>query len=825
MNRISPRRPWLVELAALMTLAGCSALPNSQLLVCGNHILEPGEECDNASPHCGQPDAGVTAACRIACNPAAMVACPSGYACGLDRVCRLPSGTYTVGPGITIPGAKVAIVDLDGDAAPDLVARGLAQISIYHNDGSGQMTLQAEHDAPIFNNAIDWLPQVRAAPAPTHLLAEFSGAGVNQLALDGSELTPLIVPNAPLPLYQQLVGTATRPGDATPALVMIDGRGARVVAYAIAASPTALPTELTSTPFAGNCAAQIFAANFTTAATPVTRNPSLMTIATDKALCAVTFNAQGQLVLQQLDAQRLSDTLLLDVDGDGLTDVLVTVDGRVGLRRVWLQTATGFQAPVTMTTDPNPSYDNGQLQAAVADFNGDGRDDWVLGGAIYLNRTQGSGTSFSVGGGFVAQPGPDTLDTSTTKLLAGDLNGDGHADLVAWGAATSFMTCLGDGKLEFSCAPAAVPFTSLDQMLIGDVNGDSLQDLVLVQTGQAGALTVFLGKYLSFPEPVSEIQKVTSSAQGFSLVGAVLAHDRGHIAAQLIAVVDQMDLRGGLAIGKSDAHGVLEFAQALTPVDVALDHFTSDAQLDLAALTYEADGYHVRLFEGGGALVVDDFPLGVATKNRGASLGQLLRLKPGTLPVASAPTDNGSFVAQWNGSQFVVSMLPELLADATSVVETQVDLDGDGQDEIVEVQAMAAPPNAPPGEVCALRVLARSGVTFSAHASSLGIICNSFVFSVVPPFVGHLGLDTILWPMAPNGPSPTLSMFVQGGDYTFTSQSFSGWPFLDASRQQVLTPFSSHVTSDFNRDGLPDFVMVTLDGGVAHIALSDPVRR
>jgi hypothetical protein len=725
-----------------------------------------------------------------------------------------------MGAGITIPGEKVDVVDLDGDAAPDLIARGLAQISIYHNDGSGQFTLQAQRDAPIFENTLDWLPQVRSAPNPTHVLAEFSAAGVNLLQLDGAALSPMVVANVALPLDLTLVGSGVRPSDGAPAAIMVDQRNARLVAYAIVASSTAAATELTSVPFAGHCALGSFnTGSFATAATTtVTRSSSLFVISDANVTCVARFDATGTLVLQALTPPALASSLLLDIDGDGLTDVLAPPPDLTSAPAVWLQTENGFTPQVALQPF-GLTLTKGNV--AAADFDGDGRDDLVFAGQVYLNRTQGSGAGFSAAAGFVAQPAPDTISPSTSKYVAGDLNGDHHADFVAWGAATSFMTCLGDGSgQQFTCAPAAVPFDSLDQMLIGDVNGDSLNDLVLAQTTGPGAITVFLGKDLSFPEPVGAVQPVAQSGAPVALHELALAHQSGHIASQLVVNVVGAT-SGGLAVGKGDALGVLEFAQSVTPVDVAVDHYTGASALDLAALTYEADGYHVHLFTGGAALAVYDFALGITTQWRTNSLGQFFRLAPNELALASGPTDDGSFVAAWDGSRFAVTMIPASPLGGMPAVGAHVDVDGDGRDEIIEMMSTLEPPPAAMTTSCAPRVIASSGGAYHASESLLYYNCNTFAFAVVPPFAGRLGLYTFNW-TTPG--MPDLRGYVQRDPFSFVQLPDAAWPLHDASQNPVTTTFSSHATKDFNGDGLPDFLMLTQDG-VAHVAFADVKRR
>jgi hypothetical protein len=76
--------------ALLLTFAGCADLQIIPADECGNDVLEAGEECDGEAD-CGPP--GSEYACRILCVEGQ---CRPGRACGLDGLCRAPSGTFEV---------------------------------------------------------------------------------------------------------------------------------------------------------------------------------------------------------------------------------------------------------------------------------------------------------------------------------------------------------------------------------------------------------------------------------------------------------------------------------------------------------------------------------------------------------------------------------------------------------------------------------------------------------------------------------------------------------------------------------------------------------
>ena len=114
-------RSFPVLLASVLLLAStpdCATLPT--LDVCGNGLVDPGEDCDgpaNLPPnvHCAAPDQ--QSACRYTCavnDPSKT--CPRGYSCSsVDGICRTSSGTFTQLSSVPFNADHTAIADFDGD--------------------------------------------------------------------------------------------------------------------------------------------------------------------------------------------------------------------------------------------------------------------------------------------------------------------------------------------------------------------------------------------------------------------------------------------------------------------------------------------------------------------------------------------------------------------------------------------------------------------------------------------------------------------------------------------------------------------------------------
>lgn len=120
----------LVMLASLL-LVGCTDFAAIDRGVCGNGLLESGEDCDSSDPKCVR--------CAVACSTS--TDCPTtDYACGVDGLCHAPGG------GLSQPRSagsfqanELHITDVDHDGFGDALGTSRTSIVVRHGDATGQL--------------------------------------------------------------------------------------------------------------------------------------------------------------------------------------------------------------------------------------------------------------------------------------------------------------------------------------------------------------------------------------------------------------------------------------------------------------------------------------------------------------------------------------------------------------------------------------------------------------------------------------------------------------------------------------------------------------
>jgi hypothetical protein len=175
-----------------------------------------------------------------------------------------------------------------------------------------------------------------------------------------------------------------------------------------------------------------------------------------------------------------------DFNGDGNADIAVAFNGTSTAVQILFGNGDGtFQPGANQAT--RQSFTNFQLSAA--DFNEDGKLDLAAatdsGMLIMLNDGAGHFTATT------SQPFPGTF---TQHFAIGDLNNDGHLDLVAIIPNGAVQEAFGNGDGTFRppvtiASPSPSTVTGLGSIALGDFNGDGRLDLVFTEFGNSSTGT------------------------------------------------------------------------------------------------------------------------------------------------------------------------------------------------------------------------------------------------------------------------------------------------------------------------------------------------
>ncbi len=177
---------------------------------------------------------------------------------------------------------------------------------------------------------------------------------------------------------------------------------------------------------------------------------------------------------------------LADVNGDGPVDLITPQESLNSVALVLGNGKGAFGLPKTANLS-GTAY--GPNSTVVADFNGDGKLDLAV---AETNFPHGQvavslGTGHGQFGLPILSPLLSQAINNQDRMLAGDFNGDGNADLIIMDDySTGFQVLLGNGNGTFQPA-VDTPLNTTLNFAVGDFNGDGKTDVVVstVFNGQA----------------------------------------------------------------------------------------------------------------------------------------------------------------------------------------------------------------------------------------------------------------------------------------------------------------------------------------------------
>ncbi|HEU0033990.1 MAG TPA: VCBS repeat-containing protein [Kofleriaceae bacterium] len=126
-----------------LVLAACGS-ESFELGVCGNGIVEPGEDCDGS-------DVTGCIACGLACGSTEDCRAYSdavGFVCGPDGFCHAPTGTFAIAGEATTSITRYTVTDVDHDGAGDVLGHSQTAVSVLFGDATASITRSTSMQTP-----------------------------------------------------------------------------------------------------------------------------------------------------------------------------------------------------------------------------------------------------------------------------------------------------------------------------------------------------------------------------------------------------------------------------------------------------------------------------------------------------------------------------------------------------------------------------------------------------------------------------------------------------------------------------------------------------
>ena len=544
-----------------------------------------------------------------------------------------------------------------------------------------------------------------------------------------------------------------------------------------------------------------------------------------KRFVALMLGAACGLATAQIDlpapihpvGQGPSDLLLADLNGDGAPDMVTANRDSSDLSVLLSDGASGFGAEARVAI-------SGDARAVAAgDLDNDGDVDLVVitfgsePATAHVRLGNGDGT-FTSGPSF-------GIGSNATQALIADMNGDGMADLIVGGGAASVWLGLGDGTFN---SPPLTPGLTVGKGAITDLNEDGIPDFVApvaandeiaVLLGAGDGSLSLAGLHAAGDKPVAvaagdlngdgHIDVVSANEQGDSVsvllgggdgtLGTHLELPAGDAPIDLILVdIDgdatldvvaldsyfQLLTPDGLSvlIGQGDGtFGPAEFlAGGVSPSALAAGDLNGDGRSDLAFASLESDWIVTYLGQAGGTVHAPSY---FATAENHLELIAADLNNDGDIDLAAITTLNKQIqVYLGNGSGDFTVVGTGFRAVNSPVDLKAADLDDDGVLDLVAA-------NESDGSVSVLRGRG-DGTYFLQHAYGVGARPHGVA-------VGDVNGDGVADLVTANSTTDDLSVLIGNGDATFAAE----YRIQDASDDP------EHVAlADLNADGKIDLL-------------------
>jgi hypothetical protein len=497
---------WVLGLSA-----ACTPLQEIAANVCGNGVIEKGEDCDRfvdktlgGKLTCAQ--AGEPHQCHYVCTPTSdgsqPADCPGGWSCGQDGVCRYASGEFREPALLTMSNAEgFDLGDVDGDGLLDLVSWLGATLTVRYGAGLGRFTdagvleVDGRTGAPRVVD-VDGDGKADLVVPSDRGVVVASGARASALVPDAFSLFDLADVDMNQGAHVRFVAVHTTdaaPGDRL-LFIASSGSDFSMTFDRTMRSPIAALAGKDAADLASIAVHDLDGDGNDEVALAFRQSDQLPLFRTGPAIAAY----RDPIIALGGAVDR--GARFADVDGDGAIDLLVSLVG--GTTAVAFGDGHGgFRAPAE---DDRFSALSPHWPILAADLNGDRKADYLDSACVYLSTTASALV-------------PTCISDSSmwTEAIAGDFDGDGFIDVAVASAAQSGIEILfGTGTSRFDRTRIETTGVPTD-LQIGDFDGDRVIDLAFVDGGDT--VSVLYGRrggLLSPPIAMARATKIDAIASG-----------------------------------------------------------------------------------------------------------------------------------------------------------------------------------------------------------------------------------------------------------------------------------------------------------------------